>query len=142
MEITSGILSNEQVRQEMAGLQDFLLRHNIREATVMFGWGCDEESTDIWKKFKVNSNAVVDFINERQEAVGFDLGSADLYVKCEQPTVVIQFCHESDVHVTTATDVIIEDVLVAWKRKGYSGNSRKDEKGAWESWGPSEARGA
>ena len=128
MEITSGILTREQIEEEISETSDFLIRHGIAQVTVSFGWGCDADLHDLWKESQISPSQIDFFVDSEGSKVGFVAGKGDLFVESSEPSLKLHFCHDSDIHFSSRDSDIFLNLSQRWKAKNFPGFEKKNNK--------------
>ena len=99
-EICSGILPKTKIDKFLKVLPSFL-NEFIREPIyiVKYGWGCNIHNDLHYQPMQVGINWLDRFINESIEQRIYKPGESDLYIETKDNSIVILFCHESDIHI-------------------------------------------
>jgi hypothetical protein len=136
VEITSGILSHEQVDAELETLPTLLSERGVERAEAMYGIGACDDQDVLWQWHAIDLSDLSAFIASSIEAGYFRPAASDLWVRTPDQTIEVRFCHESDVQLT-APEAIADEVALEWRERGYSGYRKVDGQ-----WRPFEAAGA
>lgn len=116
MEVRTGPLSEPQLEQEIAYLETLLVREELQELHVAFGWDCTLSHDDMWQYQPIKTEELSSFISKAEEEGIFTLGKSDLFFRCKNFEFVL--CHESDIHLESFQSRQIE-LEERWFNLGY-----------------------
>ena len=129
MVVTSGILSPDTMREELAFLPTMLSELSIAETNVWFGFGCRAHADKLYHTALVSTNDLSSWVQSEGSAVGFDIGRSDLFVELPNNALCVHFCHDSDIHVDGCELVFVSAFERRWRQLGYDGYVRQN--GVW-----------
>jgi hypothetical protein len=108
VEMISRVLTPEEMRLGVDALPLFLSDvMKVEQCAVMYGFGarfplgCDY----CWKPFILSLDKLPWFLQESREQRIFVPGEGDLHVEAPNRTLKLHFCHESDIHVRSESQV-------------------------------------
>ena len=130
MEIVSGDLSPAQMLDEVVEVARILQVRGMEDLTVEFGWGAKLEPELLWKQTQIKARDLLTYVQESEQRGIFSPGSSDLVIQSADRTLKVRLCHESDVHLWTDDQRLINEVVQHWREKGYSA-SKCDSNGGW-----------
>ena len=119
MEISSGYLNEEKLREELAYIIDFLRSHSSG-AKYMYGWACNIDMDKQWKTIPIQIDDVEDKVSELIDSDVFNYCDSDLYIYDNNENYNFLLCHECDVHFQSPDKELVLKVKNAWEKKGYS----------------------
>lgn len=119
MEHTSGILTVDQVKAELAAFPDILLRHGVEQLIAFFGIGSSATIDEMWKPHELETSQLLEFVQRSVARDLFDPGESDLFLETKDQKTKLRFCHESDIHLESADASLIQEVTERWKRQGF-----------------------
>lgn len=121
VELTSGILTSRQVQAELAATPEILRRHGLEQVVAFFGYGTTGNTDEMWESHELHVSKLLEFAQQGVERGLFVPGKTDLYVEAPDESTVLQFCHDSDIHLKSANEALIEEMSLRWKDLGFSG---------------------
>lgn len=131
MELTSGILKVEQIKNELDTLVSLFKDCDVDLVKVAYGFGCESDMDVQYVDMEIPTKDLKDFI-ERSVAKGiYKFGYNDLHVKSEQEDVEFLLCHESDIHLYTDSNESFNWILNKWLISGYHCHHKPND-GAWQ----------
>jgi hypothetical protein len=130
MELSSGLLSEDDYRRALIDLADLLRKVGVEEVSVAFGFGCDCPDELLFVDQPLPLERLLPFIAESEASDYYRVGSDNFHINDVTNRWQILLCHESDVHFTTNDESLIQRVEAAWLARGYRGLLEKVD-GAW-----------
>jgi hypothetical protein len=121
MQVTSGILTVDEVRAELETTPDILRRHGIEQVVVCFGIGSKANIDELWKPHELRVSALLDFARSGIDRGLFYPGESDLFVDVPDNSTKLTFSHESDIRLDSTNDALAEEFLQRWKARGFLG---------------------
>lgn len=118
MGIQTGVLENEQLRQEIQHMVDFLRGHNVQQVQVFYGVGCTTEH--LYEPIPLAVSNLATFIQVSIDTGIYHLGDDDLSIETASPACQFLLCHERDLHFEAVDEDIVRSVEAAWKQRGYA----------------------
>ena len=118
MEIVTGLLSREQLQEELAEIVEFFRNHAAR-ASYMYGWGCNIDIDRQWQVYPIAIEAMAETVEESLRSGIFTWGGADLFFYDGEERFSFLFCHEGDVHFVSEEESLVAQVRLAWEARGY-----------------------
>jgi len=128
MELTTGLLTQEQMQAELDAILSLLTGSESRDVEIMYGFGCQVEEP--YQTLTVSVAALSAFISQAQREGVWRLGEDDLHITVSDPDTEYLLCHESDVHVTSVDSQVLKFFTTRWLTQGYTAHQKRDEK--WE----------
>ena len=119
MELTSGILTVDQVKAELEAFPDILSRHGVQQLVAFIGIGSSATIDEMWKPHELETAQLSEFAQRSTARDLFRPGESDLFVETKDQSTKLLFCHESDIHVETTNASLVEEVTERWKRQGF-----------------------
>ena len=121
MKILTNILTDEQIRHEVADAMLFLSQRGIKEVTIAFAFTPDSpDLDDVGVRQSVAVADVPSVIAERERTKGFRLGAYDCWIEASGLDARFQFCNDRDVHFTSESAQLLECVRARWRASGFS----------------------
>ncbi len=99
IELTSGILTSRQVQTELEATPEILHRHGLEQIVAFFGYGTTRNSDEMWESHELHVSKLLEFAQQGIERGLFVPGETDLYVEAPDKSTILQFCHDSDIHL-------------------------------------------
>ena len=128
MEITSGILTEEQFLKEIEEMPELLSQLGINYVLISFGYGCNEDLEDLWKERQISVDDIADFLQQNIDSGLFTPTTGDLFIKSNEHGTEILFCHESDIHFKTSNENAFQMKRNDWISKEFQGYTKvKDD---------------
>ncbi len=124
MQITSGILDKPTIELELQEIPRLLADAGNSEIEAMFGWGCDAPSEELYHPFTLQPGDISGFLGSEGVRVGFEVSRSDLFLEVPQERLMVQFCHESDIHIEGRDESLVSMIERRWRSKGFPGNAR------------------
>jgi hypothetical protein len=120
MEILTNILTEEQVRQELADTMLFLSQRGISEVAVSFAFTPDSpDLDDVGVCYTVPIADLLSFVTERERTNGFRLGRYDCWIEPSGFNARFRFCNDRDIHVTSESAEVLDSVRARWRTRGF-----------------------
>lgn len=135
MEVTSGILAVKQVQAELEAAPEILRRHGIDLVVAYFGIGSAADIDELWIPHEFRVSVLLDFVQDGIERGRFEPGESDLFVKTPDGSTELHFCHESDIHLESTNEALVEEVARRWETQGFQGYRKVSEQ--WVPFGQS-----
>jgi hypothetical protein len=124
MRIGSGPITSSQVLDEAPEIAKLLRLSGIDDVVVYYGWGSRLEINQLWTPIHVKVEDLPGFVRDSVEQGIFSPGNSDLIIEDKDGTLTFLFCHESDIHLMTKNQELIDETKRHWREKGYhAGNS-------------------
>lgn len=118
MEIVTGLLSREQLEEELSDIREFFRNHAVT-ASYMYGWGCDIDVDRQWQVKPMAIEAMVETVEESLASGIFSWGRGDLFLYDGEERFYFLLCHEGDVHFASQDEFLVALVRAAWETRGY-----------------------
>lgn len=119
MEITSGILNRNKLREELTYIITFLKNHSSR-ANYMYGLACNVDIEEQWKHFPISIDDIDEKVSELIDKGIFNYCDSDLYISDGDNKFKFLLCHECDVHFESEDLVLVKLVRNDWEQKEYN----------------------
>jgi len=107
MDYVSATLTREEVIAYLTALPAVLSGLGLTDCTVMYGWDCDLDIDDLWQDQVIKVTDFSSFLTASIERGIFRPGSSDLFITSLDGAVSIRACHESDVHLSSSSDLAL-----------------------------------
>jgi len=120
-EVVTGILEEDQVRDELRYLVDHFSKNGEESCDVLFGfaWGNDYYPGNQWSYESVKLSSLESKISDVERRNIGRLANDDLFIKVGG--LEFQFCHESDIHISfETTSPGIEHFYDRWLTNGFN----------------------
>ncbi len=117
--ITTALISREQIVEEVPEIVELLRAHGIEDVIVEHGWGSGLEIDELWHPIPVKARDLPAFVERATKEGVFLPGSADLTIRNLSRSVQFTLCHESDIHLVTDDNSLIDQTSRHWSEKGY-----------------------
>jgi hypothetical protein len=132
MELVSGLLNAKQLLAEVPEIVDLLRSAGVEEAIVVFGWGSKLSADQLWGENRVRVDDLPAFVQSGADAGTFVPGAADLIIRDSAQILEFRLCHESDIHLVTDDEAILDRTTQRWAERGYGGHKSVPD-GGWVS---------
>ena len=132
MQITSGVLTSDQMWEELAHLQSLLTASGYSEVEVLWGWACELPIDELWKRETISVEHLIEHAKQGADSGIFKMGSSDLFVDAPDGSFKYQFCHDSDLHFRTNRESLLTALRGRWIERNFPGYDRVGDK----SWAP------
>ncbi len=124
MKIGSGPITSSQVLDEVPEIAKLLRSNGIEDAIVYYGWGTRLEINQLWSPIEVKVEDLPAFVRDSVAQGIFSPGNSDLIIEDKARTLNFLLCHESDIHLMTENQKLINETNRHWSEMGYrAGNS-------------------
>jgi hypothetical protein len=120
MRIASAPMTGAQIVGEISVIARLLIANGINEVIVYSGWGSGLSVDELWRPRRMNPGDLPDFLRTGIEAGVFRPGNSDLFIEDEAKSFEFLLCHESDIHLTTGIQSLMEQTAQHWAEIGYS----------------------
>ena len=127
VEMTSGILTVEQVKEELSAAPALLRSHGFERVTAFFGFGSLGDIDQLWKDHHLATSDLLAFAAEGEARGLFEPGLSDLYIKSQDGETTLQFCHDRDIHLASSNAAFVLAMEKRWKANGFSGYRKVGE---------------
>lgn len=81
------------------------------QVAVMYGWACAEQH--LWEEFKVRTPDLLSRIERSIDDGIYNPARSDLFITASDQ-LTAHLCHEADIHIKTASLVIIRQCASRW----------------------------
>ena len=132
MEIVTGVIKADQIRDEIPIIADLLTRHDIQLIDVMYGRGCNLELDGLYKEFLINARSLQSFVEGSVRQNIYKYGESDLWINSTDQAVIFQLSHESRIHFRTSDESFLKDVRSTWILQDFPGYDRIAKR--WVPW--------
>ena len=121
MKVTSGILSEVQMAEELAALPEMLLDFGVRQVEAYFGFGCDGPMDELYKVALLSPDTIPRWVVSEGTRIGFNMSRGDLYIEAVDKSFGMHFCHDSDIHVEGTSVEAVAILERRWRDLGFPG---------------------
>ena len=119
MEIVSEILSESQLNDQVIELANLLKANRRENLLVAFGFGCEKDIDDLWKDENVKAEDLEFYIHKSIQEGIYRIGKADFHITDIDKSFQILFCHESDIHLISKDENLLNVVKTIWEKSGF-----------------------
>jgi hypothetical protein len=130
MEVVSGQLSENQILEEVPEIVKLLGRSGLEDVLVEYGWGSRTDTDKLWLDIELQLRELQTFVETSVKEGIFLPGKSDLIIQDKLKTVKFTLCHESDIHLLSDDQPILDLTVRHWREKGYRGFKRANS-GNW-----------
>jgi len=116
MEISSGILNENKLREELSYIITFFKKHSSK-ANYMYGMACNVDMEEQWKDIPININDINKKVSELNDKGIFKYCDSDLYISDGNDKFTFLLCHECDVYFESKDFELIKLVRKDWEQK-------------------------
>jgi hypothetical protein len=127
MELASGILTRGQIITELQGTPELLASYGYAQVIVYFGFGSCGNIDELWKEIQIEAEGLLQFAENGERRGLFEPGRSDLYIEAKDGSLLLQFCHDSDIHFRSENEALAAALESRWREKGFAGYRKVGE---------------
>jgi hypothetical protein len=116
--------------QGNSSITKVLQGNGVKHLLVKYGWGCNLDIDSLWRDIAVETDGLVSFAHLSESQGIYRLGSSDLIIEDNYHSFRFLLCHESDIHLETHNESLIEAILYGWNLRGL-GVLKSGPDGKW-----------
>jgi hypothetical protein len=113
-------LDNAKLAAQLRLIAELCVEFDPSGLDVSYGWACKLGIDDLYKDHRVESDRLLDFVEESTDRGIFILGQSDLYIHGAGVGFSFRLCHESDIHFESTDLALASRVVSVWKAAGLS----------------------
>lgn len=130
MEVVSGNLDEVQMVDEVPEIMKLLSSNGLDDLVVEYGWGSRVDPDKMWTGIDVKTTDLSNFVQRSINEGMYSPGKADLIIADKGRSAQFRLCHESDIHLESDNQLLLDQIGKHWVAKGYGGFKRATN-GAW-----------
>ncbi|HEY1686380.1 MAG TPA: hypothetical protein VGG19_16565 [Tepidisphaeraceae bacterium] len=119
MEITTRYLTVDEHRSGIAAAVHFYAGKQVECVLVAYGWGCDCPDEELYQDKLMRLSDFGAFVSAAEAADYYRVSKDNLHFKDESGVSEFLFCHEADIHFTTDSAVLQEEIQALWRKLGF-----------------------
>lgn len=118
-EIVTQTLPVESIWVDLRGLIQRLEKYDIGSIEVLFGFAWGNYFLN-WQPLNISPRSLEKEIRKAEEQEAGELGDHDLFITVKEFDLHIQYCHESDIHLSyNETNIFVEETVNSWENSSW-----------------------
>ena len=118
MEIACEKLERSRLATEIGEVVKAIQQRTTGDLSVMYGFACTNDEKNQWTWIRVSVAGLSEFLADSSRKGIYEQGCADLYISVPSLAVDITLCHESDIHIKSEVNELLDFFRFRWLCQG------------------------